>query len=169
MAAPAPAVPLWKLLLRHSSQAWLYDSENTKDLWFKARITGTIGTRKFSGKIDNVCVVTAHDHSARQAVVEYYKKQHEIPPNVQVEPVNPVANTRDPIFIFRGEHANTVAYRCSSARYGDAMFLHGYTVLMHERTVDFRSRLKFLPSDACVLHVTKEITNTLQRQVDSHR
>ncbi|KAK7020761.1 hypothetical protein VNI00_017580 [Paramarasmius palmivorus] len=69
--------------------------------------------RKFKKKKMDVYILSS-DHETT-AVVEYYKRGHPIPPAVEFQPVNPLVNTMEPIFIFRGPHANRIAVRASTS------------------------------------------------------
>ncbi|KAK7037660.1 hypothetical protein VNI00_010883 [Paramarasmius palmivorus] len=105
MQTPTPA---WRDVIRHPSQLWLYEASNTTTLRFKSIVNGTIDGREFKKKKMDVYILSS-DHETT-AVVEYYKRGHPIPPAVEFQPVNPLVNTMEPIFIFRGPHANRIAF-----------------------------------------------------------
>ncbi|KAI3614492.1 hypothetical protein WG66_009651 [Moniliophthora roreri] len=156
---PMPSTPTWQTRSLHPSQRWLYEAENTHDLWFKAKIKGEILGKRFNNKPENIRLVICDRD--KTAVIEHYKKQHPLPDNVEVSPVYPISNTVDPIFIFRGEFANRVVYRSSSANYDGVRYLHGFEADIKGRTIDFNVKCKFLPTDACVLYVGTEIRDAL--------
>uniref|UniRef100_A0A0W0FB83 Uncharacterized protein n=1 Tax=Moniliophthora roreri TaxID=221103 RepID=A0A0W0FB83_MONRR len=156
---PMPSTPTWQTRSLHLSQRWLYEAENTHDLWFKAKIKGEILGKRFNNKPENIRLVICDRD--KTAVIEHYKKQHPLPDNVEVSLVYPVSNTVDPIFIFRGEFANRVVYRSSSANYDGVRYLHGFEADIKGRIIDFNVKCKFLPTDACVLYVGTEIRDAL--------
>ncbi|EEB99721.1 hypothetical protein MPER_00537, partial [Moniliophthora perniciosa FA553] len=122
---------------------------------------GDILGKSFNNKPQNVRLVICDGD--KTAIIEHYKKQHPLPDNIEVTPVHPSSNTVDPIFIFKGEFANCVVYRSSSANYDGVKYLHGFEADIKGRTIDFSVKCKFLPMDACVLYVGAEIREALGR------
>ncbi|ESK80730.1 hypothetical protein Moror_2974, partial [Moniliophthora roreri MCA 2997] len=163
---PMPSTPTWQTQSLHPSQCWLYEAENTHDLWFKAKIKGEILGKRFNNKPKNICLVICDRD--KTAIIEHYKKQHPLPDNVEVSLVYPVSNTVDPIFIFRGEFVNRVVYRSSSANYDGVRYLHRFEVDIKGCTIDFNVKCKFLPTDACVLYVGTEIRDALGQYYKDH-
>uniref|UniRef100_A0A0W0EYK4 Uncharacterized protein n=1 Tax=Moniliophthora roreri TaxID=221103 RepID=A0A0W0EYK4_MONRR len=156
---PMPSTPTWQTQSLHPSQCWLYEAENTHDLWFKAKIKGEILGKHFNNKPKNICLVICNRE--KTAVIEHYKKQHPLPDNVEVSPVYSVSNMVDSIFIFRGEFTNRVVYQSSSANYDGVRYLHGFEADIKGRTIDPGVKCKFLPMDACVLYVGAEVRDAL--------
>ncbi|EEB89538.1 hypothetical protein MPER_12350 [Moniliophthora perniciosa FA553] len=156
---PMPSTPSWHTRNLHPSQRWLYEAGNTQDLWFKAKIKDQILGKRFDNKPENVRLIICDNE--KTAIIEHYKKQHPLPDNVEVTPVYPASNTVDPIFIFKGEYANRIVYRSSSASYDGVKYLHGFDVDIKGRTIDFAAKCKFLPTDACVLYVGTKVRDAL--------
>ncbi|KAK7026105.1 hypothetical protein VNI00_015680 [Paramarasmius palmivorus] len=92
--------PSWRDIIRHPSQLWLYESSNTDSLTFKSIVNGTVDGKHFKDRKLDIRILRG-DHETT-AILEFYKRDRPIPPNVEFHPVNPLVNTMEPVFIFRG-------------------------------------------------------------------
>ncbi|KAG7098031.1 hypothetical protein E1B28_000007 [Marasmius oreades] len=149
---------------RHASQTWLYEAKEIENLQFKAELTGSIGTKGFNKRKSTVRMT--YPEKMPVAVVEYYKREREIPLNVEVNPVHPSTSTNEPVFIFNGPFSNVVAVRVTAVK--DDNNLHrlvGFAVDLKTLELDFESRVNFLPSEACVLAVNDETTRKIRGKI----
>ncbi|KAK7016993.1 hypothetical protein VNI00_018775 [Paramarasmius palmivorus] len=155
------STPSWQSIVRHDSQQWLYQAEKTAGLTFKAIVNGEVAGRMFKQKKMDVHIATTD--SDKRAVLQFYKREREISPNVECHPVHALVNTLEPVYVFSGPHAHSIAVRASSAHINGQLHLCGFVVLNLEgQTIDFTQPIQFLPSNACVLSVKKHITDQLQ-------